>query len=40
MLSHIVDEVLSSFFGGHEPEYATPRDQYVYFADFEITVDF
>ncbi|KAH7106758.1 hypothetical protein BKA62DRAFT_215197 [Auriculariales sp. MPI-PUGE-AT-0066] len=29
----------SSFFGGHEPEYATPRDQYVYFADFELSVN-
>ena len=28
----------STFFGGHEPQYATPRDQYIYFADFELSV--
>ncbi|KJA21033.1 polysaccharide lyase family 14 protein [Hypholoma sublateritium FD-334 SS-4] len=25
-----------TFFGGHEPEYATPRDQYVWFKDFAL----
>uniref|UniRef100_A0A0W0G732 Putative polysaccharide lyase family 14 protein n=1 Tax=Moniliophthora roreri TaxID=221103 RepID=A0A0W0G732_MONRR len=26
----------STFFGGHEPEWASPRDQYVWFKDFSI----
>lgn len=28
---------LSTFFGGHDPQYATPRDQYVWFKDFAIS---
>jgi len=27
----------STFFGGHNPQYATPRDQYVWFKDFAIS---
>ncbi|EJD48745.1 hypothetical protein AURDEDRAFT_112840 [Auricularia subglabra TFB-10046 SS5] len=29
----------STFFGGHEEDYATPKDQYSYFGDFSITVN-
>lgn len=29
----------STFFGGHEQEYATPKDQYTYFGEFEMTVN-
>lgn len=29
----------STFFGGHNAEYATPKDQYSYFGDFAITVN-
>lgn len=29
----------STFFGGHEPQYATPRDQYVWFKDFAISLN-
>ncbi|KAJ6606190.1 hypothetical protein DFH09DRAFT_1386815 [Mycena vulgaris] len=29
----------STFFGGHGPAYATPRDQYVWFKDFELVVN-
>ncbi|KAF9559570.1 hypothetical protein CPC08DRAFT_743050 [Agrocybe pediades] len=28
-----------TFFGGHEPQYATPEDQYVWFKDFALTVN-
>ncbi|KAF5344296.1 hypothetical protein D9758_012329 [Tetrapyrgos nigripes] len=28
----------STFFGGHEEEYATPKDQYVWFKEFELSV--
>jgi hypothetical protein len=27
----------STFFGGHDPEYASPKDQYVWFKDFAIS---
>ncbi|PPQ82372.1 hypothetical protein CVT25_008333 [Psilocybe cyanescens] len=27
----------STFFGGHEPKYATPQDQHVWFKDFSLT---
>lgn len=29
----------STFFGGHDDKYTTPKDQYVWFKDFEITHD-
>ncbi|PCH38571.1 polysaccharide lyase family 14 protein [Wolfiporia cocos MD-104 SS10] len=29
----------STFFGGHEPEYATPKDQYAWFQDFSMTIN-
>ncbi|KAJ7272831.1 hypothetical protein C8J57DRAFT_260128 [Mycena rebaudengoi] len=29
----------STFFGGHQADYATPRDQYVWFKDFALTVN-
>ncbi|KZT37219.1 hypothetical protein SISSUDRAFT_1048759 [Sistotremastrum suecicum HHB10207 ss-3] len=29
----------STFFGGHESEYATPKDQYTWFKDFAISID-
>ncbi|THV06941.1 hypothetical protein K435DRAFT_710665 [Dendrothele bispora CBS 962.96] len=28
----------STFFGGHDPEYASPKDQYVWFKDFQLQV--
>jgi len=28
----------STFFGGHDQDWATPRDQYVWFRDFEMEV--
>ncbi|KAF9464529.1 hypothetical protein BDZ94DRAFT_1281921 [Collybia nuda] len=31
------DRSMSTFFGGHDPKYATPRDQYVWFKDFAIS---
>ena len=29
----------STFFGGHEPKYATPRDQFTWFKDFAMTIN-
>ncbi|KZT11137.1 polysaccharide lyase family 14 protein [Laetiporus sulphureus 93-53] len=29
----------STFFGGHEPEYASPKDQYAWFKDFSMTIN-
>ncbi|KZV90604.1 polysaccharide lyase family 14 protein [Exidia glandulosa HHB12029] len=29
----------STFFGGHEQDYATPKDQFTYFGDFVMTVN-
>ncbi|KIP07480.1 polysaccharide lyase family 14 protein [Phlebiopsis gigantea 11061_1 CR5-6] len=29
----------SSFFGGHEEQYATPRDQYTWFKDFAMAIN-
>ena len=29
----------STFFGGHEPKYATPRDQFTWFKDFAMTAN-
>ncbi|KAI0933458.1 hypothetical protein AcV5_005597 [Taiwanofungus camphoratus] len=29
----------STFFGGHEPEYATPKDQYTWFKNFAMTIN-
>ena len=29
----------STFFGGHEEEYATPRDQFTWFKGFAMTVN-
>lgn len=29
----------STFFGGHEPEFATPKDQYAWFKDFSMTIN-
>lgn len=29
----------STFFGGHEDKYATPRDQYTWFKDFAMTIN-
>ncbi|KDQ59754.1 polysaccharide lyase family 14 protein [Jaapia argillacea MUCL 33604] len=29
----------STFFGGHDPQYATPRDQYTWFKDFAMTIN-
>ncbi|CDO71869.1 hypothetical protein BN946_scf184940.g16 [Trametes cinnabarina] len=29
----------STFFGGHEPKYATPKDQFTWFKDFEMTIN-
>ncbi|EPQ50624.1 hypothetical protein GLOTRDRAFT_50303 [Gloeophyllum trabeum ATCC 11539] len=31
--------LLGTFFGGHEPEYATPKDQYTWFKGFNLTID-
>ncbi|OBZ75549.1 Alpha-1,3/1,6-mannosyltransferase ALG2, partial [Grifola frondosa] len=29
----------STFFGGHEPKYASPKDQYTWFKDFAMTIN-
>lgn len=29
----------STFFGGHDEEYATPREQHVWFKDFRIRIE-
>ncbi|KAI0668407.1 hypothetical protein C8Q78DRAFT_256470 [Trametes maxima] len=29
----------STFFGGHEPKYATPKDQFTWFKDFSMTIN-
>ncbi|KAI0823915.1 hypothetical protein BC628DRAFT_1420647 [Trametes gibbosa] len=29
----------STFFGGHEPKYATPRDQFTWFKEFAMTIN-
>ncbi|KAI0628758.1 hypothetical protein C8Q77DRAFT_1076489 [Trametes polyzona] len=29
----------STFFGGHEPKYATPKDQFTWFKDFAMTIN-
>jgi hypothetical protein len=29
----------STFFGGHEQKFATPKDQNVWFKDFELVVN-
>ncbi|KAJ3567093.1 hypothetical protein NP233_g6583 [Leucocoprinus birnbaumii] len=29
----------STFFGGHEDKYATPKDQYIWFKDFSLTIN-
>ncbi|KAF5353310.1 hypothetical protein D9756_007966 [Leucocoprinus leucothites] len=29
----------STFFGGHEDKYATPKDQYIWFRDFSLTIN-
>ncbi|KAI0682381.1 hypothetical protein BC835DRAFT_1554429 [Cytidiella melzeri] len=31
--------LFSSFFGGHEEKYASPKDQYTWFKDFAITIN-
>ncbi|EJF62717.1 hypothetical protein DICSQDRAFT_57979 [Dichomitus squalens LYAD-421 SS1] len=31
--------VCSTFFGGHEPRYATPKDQFTWFKDFAMSVN-
>lgn len=28
----------STFFGGHEQEYATPKDQYAWFSNFSMSI--
>jgi hypothetical protein len=33
----LVDD--STFFGGHEKQYATPKDQYVWFKDFALELN-
>ncbi|KAF9036879.1 hypothetical protein BJ165DRAFT_1354279 [Panaeolus papilionaceus] len=33
----LVGIFFSTFFGGHEDEYATPKDQYTWFKDFKLT---
>ena len=30
---------VSTFFGGHDKEWATPKDQFVWFKDFELSVN-
>jgi len=35
-LVNFVGLFFSTFFGGHDDKYATPRDQYVWFKDFAI----
>ena len=32
-------DALSTFFGGHDKEWATPKDQHVWFKDFELSID-
>lgn len=36
MYAHIVS---STFFGGHDEKYATPKDQYTWFKDFAMTIN-
>ena len=31
--------VLSTFFGGHEDRYASPKDQFTWFKDFSMTIN-
>ena len=31
--------ICSTFFGGHEKKYATPRDQFVWFKDFGMAIN-
>ncbi|TFK45961.1 hypothetical protein OE88DRAFT_1721344 [Heliocybe sulcata] len=33
------EHVISTFFGGHEQDYATPKDQYTWFKGFNLTID-
>jgi hypothetical protein len=28
---------ISTFFGGHEPQYATPKNQHTWFKDFALS---
>ncbi len=30
---------LSTFFGGHDKEFATPKDQFVWFKDFALYIN-
>jgi len=30
---------VSTFFGGHDKEWATPKDQFVWFKDFELSIN-
>lgn len=35
----IADDIVSTFFGGHETSWASPKDQYSYFKDFGMTIN-
>lgn len=38
-LIRMLTKGVSSFFGGHEEKYASPKDQYTWFKDFAITIN-